>query len=89
VISWQHGIANSNEIEKAIAQHLATGKYASAEDVVLTALKRLEEDDTQYQATIESLHRSLADEAAGRLSSLSDAAEDLRKRHATGGQQQA
>ncbi len=69
------------KIQDAIAQHLATGKYASAEEVVLVALQRLDDVESKRSATIADLQESLADEKAGRVKPLSVVADEIRKKH--------
>jgi len=69
------------KIEAAIAQHMATGQYASAEEVVLFALQRLSDDEAEERDTLESLQRSLADVDAGRVSSATTVVEELRKEY--------
>ena len=63
-------VPQNDRIQDAIAHHLATGKYTSAEDVVLAGLQRLDEDEAEHLATVADLQESLADEQAGRLKPL-------------------
>lgn len=71
-------ISLSPEIQAAVASHLATGKYASAEAVILTALERLADAENDYQAILADLRQSLEDEAAGRVSPLEEVAAEIR-----------
>jgi predicted transcriptional regulator len=71
-------ISQIPEIQDAIALHLATGKYASAEAVILTALERLADAESDYSATLADLQESLKDEAAGRVSPLEEVAAEIR-----------
>jgi Arc/MetJ-type ribon-helix-helix transcriptional regulator len=71
----------NTKIQSAIAHHMSTGKYASAEEVVLAALKRLDEDEKEYLTSLTDLRESLADEEAGRLKPLQTVAAELRKEH--------
>ena len=79
--SGKMDLQENARIQEAIAHHLATGKYASPEDVVLTALQRLNEDEAEYLATVADLRESLADEEAGRVKPLSEVAADIRRKH--------
>jgi Arc/MetJ-type ribon-helix-helix transcriptional regulator len=74
-------VPQNDRIQDAIAHHLATGKYTSAEDVVLAGLQRLDEDEAEHLATVADLQESLADEQAGRLKPLSAVAADVRREH--------
>lgn len=74
-------LQDNAKIQDAIAHHLATGKYASPEEVLLAALQRLDEDEAERSATLADLQKSLADEEAGRLKPLSTVAADVRNRH--------
>ena len=69
------------KIQEAIAIHLATGKYSSAEEVVLVALKQLAEDEMDYAATVADLRESVADENAGRMKPLAEVATNIRQKH--------
>lgn len=48
------------ELEHIIGQHVATGKYASADDVIHDALKLLEERDRHDRADVNELRRQIA-----------------------------
>jgi len=69
------------KIQSAIASHLATGQYASAEEVVLVALEHLANERTDHEETLASLERSFADEKAGRVVPLTQVVEDVREKH--------
>lgn len=71
----------NQQIQDAIAIHLATGKYATPEEVVLVALQHLADEDAEYQACLADMPESIADEQAGRLKSLSVVAEEIRSKH--------
>ena len=74
-------LQHNTKIQDAIAVHLATGRYESAEDVVLTALRNLADDDREYEAAVDDLRYSIADENAGRLRPLSSVAEAIRGKY--------
>jgi len=71
----------NDKIMQAISIHLATGKYASPEDVVLTALQHLAEEEADYAAVLEDLRVSTADEEAGRMKPLATIVADVRRKH--------
>lgn len=64
-------------IEEAIQRHLASGKYDSAESVVVAALKQLDD----YSQSLADLEESLRDEVAGRVRSLDEVAAEIREQH--------
>ena len=55
------------QIEKAIDALLATGKYASADEVMLVALKHLAAENAEYESCLADMQESIADEKAGRM----------------------
>jgi Arc/MetJ-type ribon-helix-helix transcriptional regulator len=63
------------EISKLIAQNLATGHYASEEDVLMAALHSL----SDYHATIADIRQGMVDYELGRGESLSQAMDDIRR----------
>ena len=69
------------KIQHAIDVHLATGKYVSAEEVILVALQHLADDEAEYESAVRDLQESLADEGSGRIKPLSRVAADIRQKH--------
>ena len=63
------------DIERLIEQHLATGLYSTAEDVLRSALEQLDAHE------LASLRASLADDASGRRQPLSAIAGHLRQKY--------
>ena len=53
----------SEDTQNSIQRHLASGHFASAEDVVRAAIAHLDE----YEETVADIHASFEDEQAGRL----------------------
>ena len=62
------------DIKQAVERHVASGRFANAEDVLRAAMQKLEASD------IESLRESLADEQVNRMKPLADVASDVRNR---------
>lgn len=61
------------DIEKAVERHLASGRFASVEEVLRAAMKTLD------ASGLESLKQSIADEKAGRLQPLDEIANRIRE----------
>lgn len=64
-------------ISKAIARHVATGNYRSPDEVVLRAMKTLDE----HTSNMAALAASIADEEAGRVRPLAKIADEIRTKH--------
>ena len=62
------------DLEQAVERHVASGRFANAEEVLRAAMERLDDSD------IESLRESIADEQAGRMRPLSDVAAATRRK---------
>jgi hypothetical protein len=65
----------SHEIRTLVAERLATGKYATENDVLLQALHRLRE----YDDTVADVQEGIDDEAAGRIRPLTEADAEIRR----------
>ncbi len=65
----------SGEIKTLMDERLATGKYASKDEVLLQALHRLRE----YDETVADVKEGMADESAGRLRPLQQADAEIRR----------
>ena len=74
-------LQNNQRIQDAINNHLAPGKYATPEEVVLVALEHLADENAEHDACVADMRESIADEDAGRLTSLSAVAEDICRKH--------
>jgi antitoxin ParD1/3/4 len=55
------------ELEKFVADTVATGRYSSASEVVRAALRILEEEDRWKDYAREKIARGIEDVAAGRI----------------------
>lgn len=64
------------EIKTMIEDRLATGKYASEDEVLQRALHRL----TEYDETVSDIQEAMDDEAAGRLRPLRDVDDEIRRK---------
>ena len=64
------------ELEPFVEQEFATGRYASLEDVVVQAVRWLQQE---RQSALEGIQRGLDDVAAGRTQPLRNAFADIRK----------
>lgn len=69
--------AFSPELERLVRQKLATGRYSSEDDLLLEAMRALED----REEAVAGIREGLADMEAGRTRSLSDVDADLRNRH--------
>ena len=69
--------ALSPELDRLIREGLATGRYASEEELLLEAMRALGERDE----TIAGVRDGLADFEAGRVRPLSCVDDDLRKKY--------
>ena len=65
----------SNAVQQMISQRMATGIYASEEQLLMIALDKLDD----YEQTVADIKEGLNDEGAGRLRSLADADHSLRQ----------
>ena len=65
----------SEPIKALVDERLATGKYASEDEVLLRALLTLREDDV----AVADIQEGMDDEAAGRLCPLRDADAEIRR----------
>jgi Arc/MetJ-type ribon-helix-helix transcriptional regulator len=65
----------SEEIKTLVDERLATGKYASEDEILLLALQRLRE----YDDTVSDVQEGMEDEAAGRLRPLHEADAEIRR----------
>lgn len=74
------GLHFSDEIEKLIQDHMATGRYGSEEDLLLQAFQALDEDEIEISAIEEGL-ASIDRGDAG--VSITDAFQRLREKHGT------
>ena len=63
------------DLEEAVARHVSSGNFATAEDVLRAAMDKLDSDD------LESLKASLEEEEAGLVKSLNDVAGSIRQKH--------
>jgi len=73
-----------SELEKFVVESVATGRYASASEVVRTALRILEEDERWRTHMRETVQQGLKERAEGKMISkdefLTDLSEQRRKR---------
>ena len=65
------------DIELLVNTQLATGQYATANDVLRDAMHSL----VERQAVADDLQASLADIEAGRISPFEEVVADIRQRH--------
>ena len=65
-----------SEIKTMIDDRLATGKYASEDEVLQRALRALRE----YDETVGDIQEAMADEAAGRLRPLHEVDDEIRRK---------
>lgn len=68
----------SSQTEALIQRHLATGRYASEDELLREALVALDEDDADWAAIQEGL--AALDEPTSWMT-LDEADDDLRRRH--------
>jgi putative addiction module CopG family antidote len=64
------------DLEPFVEQEFATGQYASRDEVVAQALRRLREE---RQEAVLGIEQGLDDVAAGRVQPLAEAFADIRK----------
>ena len=69
------------KIQDAINAHLATGKYSSAEEVLLVALEHLAAEDAEYESCLADMQESIADEEAGRVKPAETVLADIRNKY--------
>jgi predicted transcriptional regulator len=65
----------SNTVQQLISQRMATGIYASEEQLLTLALNKLDD----YEQAVADIKEGLEDELAGRMRSLEDADRSLRQ----------
>lgn len=65
----------SNAVEQMISHRMATGIYASEEQLLIIALNKLDD----YEQSVADIKKGLEDELAGRVRSLKDADRSLRQ----------
>ncbi|MCA9176041.1 MAG: type II toxin-antitoxin system ParD family antitoxin [Planctomycetales bacterium] len=65
-----------HELEPFIEQEFATGRYATRDEVVVQALRWLQEE---RQQAVSSIKQGLDDAAAGRAQPIGEAFSDIRK----------
>jgi antitoxin ParD1/3/4 len=79
----KRSISLTQEMEDAIARRLATGRYASDDDVIRAALLVLERHDEERARKLalldDALSRGIADAEAGRVMPLEEAFARIRK----------
>jgi antitoxin ParD1/3/4 len=68
------------ELEKFVEETVATGRYASASEVVRASLRNLEEDERLKSHIRAKIQRGLDDVAAGRLTSREQLLSELKTR---------
>lgn len=71
----------SGDQSSLIKSLIASGRYASAEQVIEEALQSLTAQEAEFEAAVADVHASLDDERAGRVSSIRDAADRIRNDH--------
>ncbi len=64
------------EIEQLVTAQMATGKYSTENDVLLHALRTLQD----YNESVADIQLGIADEAAGRMRSLHLVDSDIRQK---------
>jgi len=64
------------ELERLVRRRLATGEYASEDDVLLDAMLALEKRD----ATVAAIREGIADMDAGRMRPLDDVGAEIRRK---------
>jgi Arc/MetJ-type ribon-helix-helix transcriptional regulator len=65
-----------SEIKTMIDDRLATGRYASENEVLQRALRAL----TEYDETVSDIQQAMYDEAAGRIRPLHDVDDEIRRK---------
>lgn len=68
----------SPEVEKLIKRHMATGRFASENELLAEALRALAEQD-QHEQSVAALRQSVADEKAGRIRPVEEAVKELKR----------
>ena len=64
------------DIEQLVTAQMATGKYSSENEVLLHALRTLQD----YNESVADIQEGIADEAAGRMRPLHVVASDMRQK---------
>jgi antitoxin ParD1/3/4 len=79
----KRSISLTQEMEDAIQRRLATGRYASDDDVIRAALRVLERHDEERAQKLalldDALSRGIADAEAGRVMALDEAFARIRR----------
>ncbi len=70
------------ELEKFVADTVATGRYNSASEVVREGLRKLEEEENWKEYAKAKIAKGLEDVAAGRIVTEEQLLQDLRQRRA-------
>ena len=70
------------ELEKFVADTVATGRYNSASEVVREGLRKLEEEENWKEYAKAKIAQGLEDVAAGRIVTEEQFLEDLKQRRA-------
>jgi predicted transcriptional regulator len=65
----------SDTVQNMISQRMASGVYASEEQLLVLALNKLDD----YEQTVADVKAGMEDERAGRMRSLSEVDRDLRQ----------
>jgi Arc/MetJ-type ribon-helix-helix transcriptional regulator len=75
------------DVQKLLLDHMATGAYASEDEVLRDALQVLgefvhspEEIDEEFRQTVEAVREGVADAEAGRMRLLSDLTDEWNNR---------
>jgi Arc/MetJ-type ribon-helix-helix transcriptional regulator len=74
-------VQENPKIQKAIDIHMATGRYSSAEEVVLVALAHLAHDELEFDSTVREMQESIADQNAGRIKPAETVFADVQAKH--------
>lgn len=71
----------SPENSKLIDGLIASGRFESPEEVIEKALSTLRAQESEFHQTVADVEASLDDEKDGRLSTIQEAAERIRKQN--------